>query len=114
MKLKMFEIRDIGTYIPVIAIKLGGENSSQLYMLGRAGYGLAPEIQNKYILLIQIDGGIGNTRSDPYDWDDRTMFTAHQYIIENFDALEDSAIVDVEYILGETKQPKIAERFETI
>ena len=114
MKLKMFEIRDAGTYIPVIAIKLLAENSSQLYMLGRAGYGLTPEAQNKYVLLAQIDGGVGTTSCDPHDWGDRTMFTAHQYIIDNFDILEDSAVVDVEFLLGETKQPKISERYERI
>lgn len=111
MKLKMFEIRDVGTYIPAIAIKLGAENSSQSHMLGRAGYGLKPEVQNKYILLAQIDGGFGNLISDPYAWNDRTMLTAHQYIIENFDILEDGDVVDVEFILNETIQKKISEQY---
>lgn len=114
MELKMFEIRDSGTYIPIIAIKLGAENLAQLHMLGRAGYGLIPEEQSKYVLLAQIDGGIGTITTDLYAWGNRTMRTAHEYIQNNFDSLENGAVVDVEFVLGETKQPKISERLEPI
>jgi hypothetical protein len=49
---------------------------------------------------------------DPYDWNDRTMQTAHNYIAKNFDDLSNGDVVDVEYILEETDEPKISERNE--
>lgn len=46
---------------------------------------------------------------DPYDWGDRTMTVAHQYIESNFDQLNNGDVVDVEFILGETSVPKRSE-----
>ena len=38
------------------------------------------------------------------------MTAAHQHIIENFDEIEHGGLVDVEFILGETEEPKTSER----
>ena len=38
---------------------------------------------------------------------------AHHYIIEHWDKLRDGDVVDVSFILGETQQPKVSERFTT-
>jgi hypothetical protein len=46
---------------------------------------------------------------DCYNWNDRTYKVAHKHIIEHFDELEDGAVIDVEYILGETEAPKKSE-----
>jgi hypothetical protein len=37
------------------------------------------------------------------------MGNAHHWIIEHWDELKDSDVVDVEFILGETQQPKVSE-----
>jgi len=39
------------------------------------------------------------------------MLKAHEYIEKCFDELESGAVVDVEYILGETNKMKQSERF---
>ena len=50
--------------------------------------------------------------SDPYYWGNRTMTTAHVYIEQHWDRIEDGSVIDVEFILKETKAPKISEREE--
>jgi hypothetical protein len=42
------------------------------------------------------------------------MVEAHRYIEENWNALSDGDVIDVEFILGETKEKKISERYETV
>ena len=53
-----------------------------------------------------------NATYDPFAWgsDTRTYQVAHQYIIDHFDELESGAVVDVEFILKETTEPKKSER----
>lgn len=55
----------------------------------------------------------GRAHYDPYDWGDRTWQVAHDYIARHWDELVDGAVVDVEYVLGETAEPKHPER-ETV
>jgi hypothetical protein len=53
---------------------------------------------------------------DAYEWpgDVRTFRAAHLYVEEHFDEIEDGAVVDVEFILGETAEPKVSERIEVL
>lgn len=39
------------------------------------------------------------------------MHTAHEWITKHFHTLKNGDVVDVEFILGETKVPKRSERF---
>jgi hypothetical protein len=110
MTAKTFEIRDRMTFIPVLAVKLEPSNEADRYLLGRAGFGIYPENQARYIQLIRISGGEGPTYCNPGDWADRTMQTAHLYLLDHFDELESGSIVDVEHILGETTELKVSER----
>ncbi len=109
---KTFEIRDEGTYIPVLAIKLSPECEADRHLLARSGYGNSPESQARYIIVIKIAGGPDGAHSDPMKWqgDTRTMPTAHLHIREHFDELEAGAVIDVEFLLGETDAPKLSER----
>jgi hypothetical protein len=104
MRILTLEIRDRATFIPVLAIKLEAVNVGQRYLIRRAGF----EVPNDNIILLRVDCGQANY--DPYAWGDRTFFTAHKYIIDAFDALDDGDVVDVEFILGETTERKISER----
>lgn len=63
------------------------------------------------IILTDISGGRGQSTCDPFDWNDRTMHTAHEWITKHFHTLKNGDVVDVEFILGETKVPKRSERF---
>ena len=109
---KTFEIRDKATFIPVLAVRLDPDCEADRYWLARAGYGLVRGEQAGFIMLSGLAGGSGAATSDPYDWGDRTRQTAHKYIIEHFDELPSCSVVDVEYVLGETQEPKKSESEE--
>lgn len=108
MIIKAVEIRDAMTFIPAIAIRVVPVNEGQRYLLRRAGY----EFERPQIILARIAGGSGHSTCDPYDWDSDTMQRAHAWLCENFDRIEDGAVVDVEFILGKTPAPKVSEREE--
>lgn len=107
MTVKLFEIRDSGTFIPAMAIKLSPQNEAEKYLLSKSGYGEYAEDHERYVLFCGLDGG--KITYDQYDWGNRTRQVAHDYIIKNFDDLENGAVVDVQFILGETKHIKKSE-----
>lgn len=102
MKNKMFEIRDAGTCITVIAIKTEPENIKEELFFKRGGW------SNNSIILIKTNGeAISNY--DAFEWrnaGNRTLFEAHKYIENNFDDLENYSVIDVEYILNEKDKQK--------
>lgn len=125
MIIKLFEVRDRGTCIPVLAIRIDardyepeaadGDRDPEPHawlqkraLLHRTGYGPSGA---PYTIVMKL----ADTRAevDAYDWHDRTMRTAHLEIAKHFDVLKRGAVVDVEFILGETTAPKRAEREET-
>lgn len=116
MQIKLFEVRDRGTFIPVMAIKMvpstvPSKAERERYLLRRAGYNWGETFAD--IVLVRCDCG-GATRQaacDPYDWNDgtRTMRAAHLYLCRAFDHLNSGEVVDVEFINGETKSPKASE-----
>jgi hypothetical protein len=111
MNTKTFEVRDRGTFIPILAIRLEPSNEADRYLLARAGYGTTPEEQRAFILLARITGGEGSVQCDPYEWPGgaRTIPEAHRWLINHFDEVESGAVIDVEFILGETTAPKVSE-----
>ena len=104
MKTKIFEVRDNKTHIEVIATKLKADNVIEEYNLGHCGF------DSDIVMLTNLE--TMETNYDSYNWDDtRTIRNAHNYINEHFDELENCAVIDIEFILGETKEPKISDRF---
>ncbi len=114
MESKLFEIRDSATFIPILAVRLTPASEAESYLLSRAGYGLDPTYQGQYIILCRIVGGELDARGTPNEWgaSTRTLSTAHHYIINNWEQLTSGDVVDVEYIKGETSEPKVSERLE--
>lgn len=110
LETKVLEIRDKGTCIPALAIRMQAKTPIQSYYIHyRSGY---PGNGSSIMLMILADGKATN---DPYMWGAlgmgvRTMPNAHLYIEQHFDGLRDGAVVDVEYIKGETAEPKMSER----
>ena len=99
MEQKLIEIRDRATLVPGLAIKVSGDDG---YLLRRSGFG------SPMIYLIQL--ATERCCYDPYHWDNhRTMGNAHNYIAEHWDELKSGDVVDVEFILGESKAPKRSE-----
>jgi hypothetical protein len=108
MEIKCLELRDRNTFIPVICIRPVPDNDAQRYLLRRDGYrGDAGER-----CIIMIDAQCRGVSYDPYDWprDTRTKPHAHAYIEEHWSELRDGDVIDVEFILGETTEPKRSER----
>jgi hypothetical protein len=111
MTAKTFEVRDRMTFIPVLAVRLDPGCEEDRYLLARSGYGLTAAGQAEYVQLMNLHGGSGDSKCDPEEWGDaRTMSTAHQYIIDNFEALPSGSVVDVQFILKETKSPVESDR----
>jgi hypothetical protein len=62
------------------------------------------------VIVMKLDGQ-HDAHHNAHDWVyARTMKEAHKYIEANFHKLETGDVVDVQFILGETKQPKKSER----
>jgi len=98
MKTKLLEIRDAATFIPALAIQVSKDDG---YLMRRAGF------RDPLVYLVHLVSE--KCGYDPYNWTNRTMLVAHQYIESNFDALENGEVVDVEFILGKTKEKKLSE-----
>ena len=106
MKLKILEIRDEGTHVPVMVIQMLAEDEVQAwYVHGRCGH---PR-DGSGVGLVRLDYGDG--KFDPHGWGGRTMPVAHDWIIRHFAELQDGDVVDVQHILGETQVKKLSERF---
>ena len=105
MEIKLFEVRDRATFMPVGAIKLSPTGEAERWLLGSAGYSLT----FPYILLFRLEGG--EITYDAWKWGGgRTLHAAHLYLQGHFDELTSGDVIDVEYILGERPEPKRSER----
>jgi len=105
MQIKLLEIRDRGTFLPVFALSTDPTNEGQRYLLRRCGF----HPDGGAVILARLNGE-GNSSADAYHWNDRTMQTAHLYIEQHFADLSDGDVVDVEFILKETGKPKPSEK----
>jgi hypothetical protein len=119
MEVKLLEIRDAGTFIPMLCVNMNPTtaevfedvytiSTAQRFLLRRCGYPCDGQ-PNIAMTPLRCDGD--PCTNDPYWWGDRTRKTAHHYITENWSDLRDGDVVDVEFILGETAVRKRSERF---
>lgn len=103
MTVKVVEIRDRGTLVPALAVRLDVTEEKERRLLKHAGYGDNPET---YVLLIRLTDA-------PYSpfahGAARTLNVAHNYLIENFDKVEHGGVICVEHLLGERETPKTSE-----
>ena len=111
MQVKILEIRDSGTFIPCLAVDMHADNPMQWYYLERCGYPGGP---HPNIAISHLAANGTKLWNDPYAWHGRTWPVAHNYIIDNWDSLKDGDVIDVEFILKETPEPKASERIESI
>ena len=125
IKGKLFEVRDVGTNISVlaVAIPLTGivrgdycmviteEKRQQLMaIMGNAGWHGAGIIH--YVVHMSAQ----KCAYDAFEWGstNRTMFTAHSHIAKHWETLESGDVIDVQYILGESAQPKRPDRLNIL
>lgn len=133
MEVKILEIRDSATMIPVIAINMNIDPEkigpllaekpadrvreraeragAQHWHMRRVGYPLDGRAN---IALANLNADGGEFWNDPHGWRGgaRTMPVAHEYIYDHWAELKDGDVVCVETILGERKEPKVSERFD--
>lgn len=116
MRIKLFELRDSATFIPVFAFRtsafgheLGCDPTDQeRWLLRRSGFG--PDSDCIVLGRLECSGVDRNCSYDPYSWQGaRTFPVAHKYIAEHFDELPSGAVIDVQFILGETGAAKVSE-----
>lgn len=107
MEVKVLEIRDEGTFIPVVCIRPVAENDAQRYLLRRDGYNASA----KEHCIILVQNQCYGVSYDPYNWASTTMRLAHHHIEKNWANLQDGDVVDVEYITGKSQVMKRSERF---
>lgn len=105
---KLFEIRDRGTFMPVMATIMTSSNFAEIYLLKSSGF------SNSNPLIMVHFLAPNDAYHVPYHWGDRTRFHAHLYIQENWERLKSGDVIDVEYILGETTELKMSQRLEEI
>jgi hypothetical protein len=110
MEVKCLEVRDAGTFIPVICIRPVPDNEAQRYLLRRDGYRGDAEER----CIIYINAQCRGVAYDPHYWEVNsiTHTVAHNYITEHWHELADGDVIDVQFLLGETKEKKISEREE--
>lgn len=119
MQAKALELRDRGTFIALLAVNMNpdasvydpdadSKNEGQTYLLRRVGY----PCDGKPNIMVTYLGGGYRADNDPYGWKNgaRTFPVAHQWIIDNWPTIKDGDVIDVEFILGETTEPKKSER----
>lgn len=102
---KLIEIRDRMTFIPALATRLVDEGADETYLMRRAGYG-----GDTMTVLEHLN--TGRAEHNPHYWGEvsRTMAAAHLELQEYWDKYQSGSVLDVEFVLGESKMPKQSER----
>jgi hypothetical protein len=109
---KVFEVRDVGTFIPAIAIKLAVSSDAERYLLKCSGYEVNDEGVVPHLVLFGKLNGKSKLCFDVYDQDSSTMQQAHPHVQDNWYSLASGEVIDVEFVRGDSKEPKISERLE--
>ena len=106
MQTKMIEIRDRMTCIAAMAIQTPTALSDDIEcaFFRQAGF----RFEFPEVILMRLDNQ--DASYDPFHWTgSRTMREAHKFIQANWDSLENGSVVDVEFILGESRAAKSPE-----
>lgn len=120
MDVKLFEIRDAGTFIPVYAFRCRPSDSSEAaheahrenWLLWRSGFSNMADDHHVILGRLEAAGVNRNASYDVHAWGGRTYPVAHQHIVDNWNQLKSGDVIDVEFILGITKAPKTSEQLD--
>lgn len=115
METKLIEVRDIGTRVEVLAIRLGSTNEAEQFILASAGYGRGPWEFSTYVLLIDLNTPLriwlNSTECDMAHRMTRTYPITHKELEDHWDKYQSGDVLDVQFVLGETTEPKKSDRF---
>jgi hypothetical protein len=104
METKMFEVRDVGTHIVVVATAIKADLVPEKNLLRACGYD-ATGNGSYSLILTKINTTPPTSHCDAYSWGSRTMTHAHLHIAKEFFSLPTGSVVDVAYLLGERDKP---------
>jgi hypothetical protein len=113
-EVKLFEVRDVATYIPVVATRIDvasfdvGVDAQERSLLLKTGW----SDSNPALIVSRLGDGKGQT--DPYSWKCSTMTVAHSYIAAFWHTLESGDVIDAEFIRGETDAKKVPDRLSEV
>lgn len=110
MEAKVLEVRDRATFIPMLAVLLSPANveESERYLMRRSGY----EKDRRYLVMTPLGGHLP-IRTDANDWSNPRMRALHGHVLDKWSELKSGQVVDIEFALGETSEPKTSERCDT-
>lgn len=101
MEIKLFELRDRATFIPLLCIKpQSSEHPFIQKMAWRYGFK-----DSRAVIVTSLSCPNRGCHSDPYDWGDRTYAAAHLHVEKNWDTLKTGDLIDVRVLLGEAEKP---------
>lgn len=111
METKLFELRDRGTFIPLLCVKPDAGEDYFLHprpftarMAWCYGYK-----HSRAVIVTHMSEPSRGCHNNPHAWHDRTFHHGHLYVEDHWEELKTGDVIDVEFILGETKQPKESE-----
>ena len=115
MRVKLIELRDRGTFIPMFAFRVRViderptiSNAEQYLAYARARY---PR-DGSQVILGRLDSPKQDTHCDPYEWGNLRMQQAHVHLIKEWENINSGDVIDIEFLLGEKLERKISERLE--
>ena len=117
MNTKLIEVRDRGTRVHVLAIRFSAENEAENFILSSAGYGMNNNDYREYIIMLDINTPI-RVWFNSFDCEvankyARTFPEAHKELETNWDKYQSGDVLDVQFVLKETDQPKQSDRYES-
>jgi hypothetical protein len=108
MEAKLFEVRDVGTFIPVMAIKMFSTDEQELYLLKRSGYSGC----DSQVLVSRLEDS--ELTLFPHQQSSSTMKLAHRHMINCWSELKSGDVIDIEFVMGLSTEKKVSERFNNV
>lgn len=106
---KIFELRDNKKIIPFLVLKLDKITEEEKYLFKKSGYYISK--LNEYLFIRTKENHIA-TENYLNEINQPLFQIAIEYITTNWDILNDSAVVDVNYISGKTNKPVEPYRYD--
>ena len=110
METKLFELRDEGTFISALVVRLTGESQRENWQLRRGGFSQGQIDEGKDFAMVHLSAGIGGVDPFRMGGGTRTWPTFYRYIRENWDLHNSGDVIDASFILGETFEVKRSEQ----
>lgn len=99
---KAFEIRQGNRFVPLLVIDARNLTEEEKYLFKKSGFLIS---KHNNFLFLRIKENHLSTRDYLREIDPIFFGIAIDYIIDTFDTLKSSQVIDVDYIVGKTTRP---------